>query len=62
VRAKETIYVSAGKDGLLCLSPSGGIEWYSEIGGDVLLDEDSQSSAIYIDTDEHLYKLEGVTE
>lgn len=62
VRAEETIYVSAGKDGLLCLSPSGEIEWYSEIGGDVLLDEDSQPSAIYIDTDEHLYKLEGVTE
>lgn len=46
VRVEDTVYISAGKDGLLCLAPSGDIDWYSEIGGDVLLDETSRPSAI----------------
>lgn len=62
MRVKETVYISAGKDGLLCLGPSGEVEWFSEIGGDVLIDEDTQQSAIYIDTDEYLYRLDDVPE
>ncbi|GAB3704715.1 PQQ-binding-like beta-propeller repeat protein [Halorubrum pallidum] len=54
VRVEEMVYISAGQDGLLCLAPSGEIEWYSEIGGGVLLDDEIQPSAIYVDTDEDL--------
>jgi hypothetical protein len=62
VRVEDTVYISAEKDGLLRLGSSGEIEWYSEVGGEVLLDEDNQSSAIYVGTGEYLYKLNGVTE
>lgn len=61
VRVEDTVYISVGKDGLLCLAPSGDIQWYSEIGGDVLLDETSRPSVIYINTDDSLYRLD-VTE
>jgi outer membrane protein assembly factor BamB len=62
LRVEEAVYISAGKDGILCLSPSGQIEWYSEISGDVLIDGDIHPSAVYVDTDENLYKLDAITE
>lgn len=62
VRVEDAVYVSAKNDGLLCLASSGEIEWFSKIGGDVLLDEEIQPSPIYVDAEEHLYRLEGVNE